>query len=78
MAKQNLNKLPTKKMKGLRKTVAEKKIDRKNKVIEKRQKKKSNQAPNSIPMNSANLQPLPANSAIAKLNTSRPKMLSVN
>lgn len=70
MPKQNLSNLPTRNMKGLKRTVAEKKVERAQKVAIRRKKEN----PNLIPLGGSNT-PGPSSSAIAKLNTSRPSIL---
>jgi len=75
MPKQNLNKLPTRNMKGLKRTVAEKKVERAKRVATRKQKDNPNLIPLGAEGNNSNSSPGPSNSALAKLNTSRPKML---
>jgi len=89
MPKQNLNQLPTRNMKGLRRTAAEQKVERAKRTKDRKDKKASvSRRGVSTKANNPNIQALgqrdpgskafasgTTNSALAKLNTSRPSML---
>ena len=74
MPKQNLDNLPTRNMKGLKKTVAEKKLERAKRTATKKQQKKGHREF----VTGANSQTGPRQSTdpIMKLNTSRPSIAS--
>jgi ribosome production factor 2 len=88
MPKQNLNKLPTRNMKALKRTPAEQKVERAGKKVERARRAKTvvlrneggqKDNPNLTPLGTESSKGQrslgPTASALAKLNTSRPKML---